>query len=483
VYIGATGGFFYALAVASGAEKWRVLTAKGLTTVDERFDGGVVSSPVVVDGVVYFGSLDGKLYAVSTAAYKGPFLHYCATDSSPRIAGLGMTNCGCHSDGPNGPEESLTRGPTSNRIKSLHPDILPPMDDPTPYQRLAARLDSLPNGFPPAEDGSHLRLLACLFTSEEAALAADLPLHPETPAAIAARLGTDSGPLRGCLKEMARKGLIAAGRADGGLGYSLMPFVVGFYEMQNGRIDAELARRFEEYFHAAFHKALALQPPVHRVVPVRESVKADLAVAPYESALGILSRASAWGVTDCICRKQTALVGRPCPHPVEVCMVMSTVPGAYHGRDGVRELNREEAMDVLRRAAEAGLVHSVANTKEGQGYICNCCICSCAVLRGMAEGGMASVISRSGFVCRVDETSCDGCGLCETRCAFKAITVEGMARVEAIRCAGCGVCAVACPNHALTLSRRPEAEITAPLRDEREWLDARAVWRAQNPPP
>jgi outer membrane protein assembly factor BamB len=68
VYIGATGGFLYALDAAGGAEKWRVRTAKGLTTVDERFDGGVVSSPVVVDGVVYFGGLDGKLYAVSTAA-------------------------------------------------------------------------------------------------------------------------------------------------------------------------------------------------------------------------------------------------------------------------------------------------------------------------------------------------------------------------------------------------------------------------------
>jgi electron transport complex protein RnfB len=357
------------------------------------------------------------------------------------------------------------------------------MADNTPYQRLAKKLDNLPNGFPPAEDGSHLRLLAYLFTPEEAALAADLSPQAETPAAIAARLGAEAGPLRTRLKEMARKGLIAAGRADGGLGYKLMPFVVGFYEMQNGRIGAELAQRFEDYFQTAFRKAFAIQPPVHRVVPVQESVNADISVAPYESALGILSRASAWGVTDCICRKQTALIGRPCPHPVEVCMVLSATPGAFHERTGVRELSREEALDVMWQAAEAGLVHSIANTKEGQEYICNCCTCSCAVLRGMAEGGMASVIARSGFICRVDELSCDGCGLCEERCPFKAITVEGMAHVEAIRCAGCGVCTVACPNHALSLARRPEAEIPTPPLDEREWLDTRAAWRTQNPTP
>jgi outer membrane protein assembly factor BamB len=66
VYIGATGGYLYALDGASGAELWKVKTDPALQTVDPvRFDGGVVSSPAVVDGVVYFGGLDGKFYAVS----------------------------------------------------------------------------------------------------------------------------------------------------------------------------------------------------------------------------------------------------------------------------------------------------------------------------------------------------------------------------------------------------------------------------------
>ncbi len=66
VYIGATGGLLYALDAATGAEKWTVRTEAALKTVDIRFEGGVVSSPTVVDGIVYFGGLDGKLYAVST---------------------------------------------------------------------------------------------------------------------------------------------------------------------------------------------------------------------------------------------------------------------------------------------------------------------------------------------------------------------------------------------------------------------------------
>ncbi len=66
VYVGATGGFLYALDGATGAELWKVKTGPALQTVEPmRIDGGVVSSPTVVDGVVYFGSLDGKLYAVA----------------------------------------------------------------------------------------------------------------------------------------------------------------------------------------------------------------------------------------------------------------------------------------------------------------------------------------------------------------------------------------------------------------------------------
>jgi eukaryotic-like serine/threonine-protein kinase len=66
VYIGSTGGFFYALDLASGRENWRLKTGPELNThVPDLIFGGAISSPVVVDGVVYFGSLDGKLYAVN----------------------------------------------------------------------------------------------------------------------------------------------------------------------------------------------------------------------------------------------------------------------------------------------------------------------------------------------------------------------------------------------------------------------------------
>ncbi len=348
----------------------------------------------------------------------------------------------------------------------------------TPYRALAARLDELPNGFPPAADGAELRLLAKLFTPEEAALAARLRLTLETPAEIAARLGGDPQALRLQLKSMVGRGLITAGRAaTGGLGFGLLPFVVGIYEMQAGRLDAELARLFEDYYRQTFRESLTQQPPVHRVIPVNQTVRQDMAVHPFESAAEIVARAAAWGVTDCICRKQQALLGQACEHPLDVCMVFSETPGAFDHAAGMRGLTQAEAFATLRRAAEAGLVHSVSNSQHSLWYLCNCCTCACGILRGLTELGRANVIAASAFVCQVDAEKCIGCDQCVARCVFGALTVGDVAAVDAARCAGCGVCALACPQEALVLLRRPEAEILPPPETAEAWGQARAAAR------
>ena len=346
-----------------------------------------------------------------------------------------------------------------------------------PYKHLAERLDALPNGFPPTDDGAELRLLAKLFTLEEAALAAQLRLTLETPAQLVARIGGDSKALRKQLKEMARRGLIAAGRAEGGLGYGLLPFVVGIYEMQFSAMDAELARLFEDYYRQAFGQVLTMPPPIHRVIPVEESLRVDMEVRPFESAADIVTGAQAWGVVDCICRQQKALIGEPCEHPVDVCMVLSQTAGAFDRSPAIRALTCGEAMATLRRAADAGLVHSVSNNQRGVWYICNCCTCSCGVLRGMADLGMANVVARSAFVNQVNETLCSGCSLCVERCQFEALSLGDVVYVDRLRCVGCGLCVPTCPDGALGLVRRPAEEVLPPPVTEADWRVERAAAR------
>jgi ferredoxin len=345
------------------------------------------------------------------------------------------------------------------------------------YKQLARRLDQLPEGYPPTESGVELRLLAHLFTPEQAALAAQLRLTPETPAQIADRIGADPKTLRKQLKGMAKRGLIAAQKTGSGLAYGLMPFVVGFYEHQLGTMDAELALLFERYFQQGLGRVLSPHPPIHRVVPVGVSLEAGIEIRPYESVAGIADAAHAWGVLDCICRVQRALVGQPCEHPVEVCMVLSTTPGAFDRSEAIRALSHEDALQVLAEAAEVGLVHSVSNNQRGTWYICNCCTCSCGVLRGLAELGVANVVARSPFLNQVDAEDCIACGSCVEHCAFGALSLAEAAIVDAVRCTGCGVCTMACAEGALRLVRRVEGEIVPIPETKAEWGAQRAAAR------
>jgi electron transport complex protein RnfB len=349
-----------------------------------------------------------------------------------------------------------------------------------PYQRLAQRLDELPNGYPPTENGAELRVLEYLFSPQEAAIAAQLRLTKETPAQLATRIGGDPRTLRTQLKDMARRGLIAAGRTEGGLGFGLLPFAVGIYELQFDSMDTELAQLFEDYYRRAFGQVMAIKPLIQRVIPIGESIRNDMEIRPYETASQLVESAKAWGVVNCLCRLQKELVGDPCDHPRDVCMILSAVPGIFDGVPDVRALTRDEALATLRRAADAGLVHCTSNTQQGLPhlwYICNCCTCSCGILRAMADLGVANVVARSAFVAQVDPDLCTACETCVDRCQFKALSVDQIAQIARLSCVGCGICVPACPNEALTLVRRPEEEILAVPATERDWLEERATAR------
>lgn len=347
------------------------------------------------------------------------------------------------------------------------------------FRNLARRLDALPQGYPPTADGVEIKLLAMLFSAEEAELASQLRLTRETPQQIAERLGGDPQQIKGLLKGMAKRGLIEISHQDGQFVFGLMPFVVGIYEMQVGRMDKELATLFESYYQQVFGKTLTLQPSFHRVIPVNETVHNDLEVHPYENARDIISAAKSWGVTSCICRQQQAQLGNDCGHPQDVCMTFSTIPGRFDGSSVVRAQTRQEALDTLQRAADAGLVHSVSNNQEGLWYICNCCTCSCGILRGIAELGIANAIAVSGFINSVDADLCTGCETCLDYCQFEALAIDDVMTVSSARCVGCGVCVPQCPDQAMTLVRRPEGEVPAPPLKMHDWLVERAAVRGQ----
>jgi electron transport complex protein RnfB len=344
------------------------------------------------------------------------------------------------------------------------------------YRRLARTLDALPNRFPSTESGVELKLLAKLFTEEEAALACVMRLTAEPAAEIAKRAARDPAETRNVLKRMLAKGLIDVRKGEGEFSYAIRPFVVGFYEGQLPRMDAEMAELFEQYFRETKGGILRPAPSLHRVIPVEKAIPIEVTIHPYERASELLERAKSWGVRDCICRVQQRLLGKNCTHFVETCLVFAPTEHAFDRSKVDRALTKEEALKILRETEEAGLVHSSGNYRDGVDYICNCCICCCGIMRGIAEFGIMSAVARSDFQMVVEDDLCSGCEACIGRCQFGALGMsDGLAVVNKLRCVGCGLCVLVCPTDALHLHRCKDGEVPVPPVDIKEWRKQRIL--------
>jgi len=354
------------------------------------------------------------------------------------------------------------------------------------YERLAKKLDELPNGYPATESGVEIAILRKIFSPEEAEFALRLGPMPETAEQVAERLKEPVESVRSMLALMAAKGEIGCFTRSGRRLYCLMPFVIGIYEFQVDRIDEELARLFREY-EPALLGTLGGHPPAYtRVVPINRSIEGDLEVLRHEDMRRMIEEARSFVLRECICRKQRSLEGEPCTHTSETCLGFSMEEGAFESFTySGTIIAREKAIEVMDTAEREGLVHCTYNVQDGQAFVCNCCRCCCPLLRGIRESRAPYLLARSNFVATIDGTRCSACGVCaEERCPVDAVVLEGAVHTAKLeRCIGCGVCAIACPTGAISLARRPEAERDEPPRTLMRWGLARAACRNAHPAP
>ena len=350
------------------------------------------------------------------------------------------------------------------------------------YEQLAAKLDEFPHGFPRTESGVELRILEKIFAPDEAAMAVRLLPIPEPLEVIAHRLGRPAEELRPILDGMVRRGQILSFRLRGEMVYGLAPFVIGIYEFQLPRMDAELATLVEEYAPHLVRTVGGAKPALARVIPVNARIDAAAVILPYEDVRGMLAGARSFRLMECICRTEQAKLGKPCSHPLETCMAFSSRENAYEGTlatDYGRTVTREEALAVLDLSERDGLVHCTYNVQREPMFVCNCCTCCCGFLRGVKEFGAPHLLVRSNWVSAIEAGRCTACGACAGgRCPMDAIALQdGRYTVSEGRCIGCGVCTIGCPTDAIMLGPRPRRERTTPPCTIATWAFARAVQR------
>jgi Pyruvate/2-oxoacid:ferredoxin oxidoreductase delta subunit len=332
------------------------------------------------------------------------------------------------------------------------------------FKRLQQRLDLYSLGFPATQSGIEITILKKLFSEEDAEMFLNLSPRLEEPAAVALRLGLPADEVAAHLEDMAGRGLLFRLKKDGSARYGAIPFVHGLFEYQVKNIGPEMAGLVNEYFEQGLHDAIAgAQGLFLRTVPVEQSIAAGPRVAAFDDARAILESNETIVVTDCICRKTQHLIDRGCDSPMEVCFMFGSMGKFYLDNNMGRKIDAGEAVAILKKAQEAGLV-TQPGTAQNPAGMCNCCGDCCGVLSAVKKFPRPADLVFSNYQSRVDSKACTGCEACVDRCPMEAITMDdgNVAAVNLHRCIGCGVCVPVCPAEALSLIARPGAEQKIP---------------------
>ena len=299
---------------------------------------------------------------------------------------------------------------------------------------------------------------------------------------LSRRLKIPKEELEKKLDIMKKKGQIRVEKGrKGKKKYGLLPFVVGIFEDQLHRMDKEFAEITEEFMDKVRGNVIfSGKPAITKVVPVKETIQAGLKIHPHSDAKQMIENAKSFNIRDCICRKHQELLDNRCNYPMSVCISLSSSEDGFEDSNSGRNVSKEEALQVLKEAEEAGLIHTTMNIQKDHFYICNCCACCCGILRSLTEYDQPNAIVNSDYVISIDEEKCIACGICIDRCQLDALEIVDDKCMVNDRCIGCGVCAITCPEDALELVKRPAKEIEKPPKNITLWMLIKSIKRKLN---
>lgn len=282
-----------------------------------------------------------------------------------------------------------------------------------------------------ATDPEYL-ILEPVVTDEMAEVALCMKIRQKTTAKELAPLcGKSLEETERILYELADAGVCFVNKIDGVDKFWFDTWVPGIMEMMvNNRKNVEkypqIAEAFEAYGRVRGPRSAGAFPVgvgLMRVIPIEKAIDGETRRASYEEVSKYLNDNTIFSVSDCACRVSRRVMGEGCGHLAEEMCIQMGHAAEYYIRTGRgREITREEAFEIIKKAEENGLMHQIPNL-DGSGKthaICNCCGCSCLSIRtaGMFKN---SDMLRSNYVSSVDKDKCVACGECVTVCPVNAL--------------------------------------------------------------
>ena len=347
------------------------------------------------------------------------------------------------------------------------------------YRHLQRHLDKQAVGFPATKSGAEIRILKRIFDPEEAGLAMRLSYRPQSLQEIfdAVKPGDmQLGDLEKMLDRMVAKGCIGRSQKKNTRYYCTIPFVVGMYEWQLGKLTPEFLADLDDYLtNRDFGLAmLSTKLPQMRTIPVEKSIHVDHHVTTYDNLREIIGGSDGpIGINECICRQRARLKGKPCRQTsrLETCMVFGEWAKEAIKTGISRHISPTEALEIARQNEAEGLVLQPSNDQKVE-FLCACCGCCCGMLSLQKMLPKPVDFWATNYYAAFDAEVCTGCGTCVKRCQVNAVAMDESghkALVNLDRCIGCGNCVVTCQTGAMSLFRKKEE--TVPPRDTEALYD------------
>jgi NAD-dependent dihydropyrimidine dehydrogenase PreA subunit len=187
-------------------------------------------------------------------------------------------------------------------------------------------------------------------------------------------------------------------------------------------------------------------------------------VVPIEDAERVLNMTDSITRMPCSCRfYNTGLTNQ------RYCFGLGVDVGHMLGQypdssTSLEVLGKEEALKIIRKFDEEGLMHSIWSCVTP--FVLGLCNCDgdCDAYRGYIKNRGVPSFFHAEYICQVDWDQCTGCKECMNQCQFGAqfySSALGKVSISPELCFGCGVCRVACPKGAISLIPRVESPIAA----------------------